>query len=116
MPSYREARRVGVGLERGDAAALAALIFAGGDSSGYFFVLGQIRRHGCDFKVAVASLTLSALVCREGPSEVNVDFNFSDEVRKFCNVTVMLSFFVKSPVISFKLISELERALSGPVS
>ena len=63
---YREARRAGVGLGRGDRAALAALIFRpagvpGCVFSGYFFVLGQTRRHGSDFKVAVASFTFSAL-------------------------------------------------------
>ena len=63
--SYREARRAGVGLAREDLLDLAALTFcplaAGSVSSGYFFVLGQIKRHGCDFNVAVACFTFSAL-------------------------------------------------------
>jgi hypothetical protein len=64
--SYREAPRAGVGLGRGDRLDLAALMFcpatvADWAFSGYFFVLGQTRRHGCDFNVAVASFTLSAL-------------------------------------------------------
>jgi hypothetical protein len=64
--SYLEAPRSGVGLGRGDRFDLAALTFcpaavAGWAFSGYFFVLGQTRRHGCDFNVAVASFTFSAL-------------------------------------------------------
>ena len=64
--SYREALRAGVGLGRGERLDLAAFIFCsatvtGWAFSGYFFVAGQTRRHGCDFNVAVASFTLSAL-------------------------------------------------------
>ena len=79
-------------------------------------MLGQTRRHGSDFKVAVASFTFSALSWRDGPSEVRVDFNFSDETRKFCKVTAILSFLVRSAVSCFKFVSELESGLSGPVS
>jgi len=63
--SYREAPRAGVGLARGDLPDLAALTFcpaaAGCAFSGYFFVLGQTKRHGSDFNVAVACFTFSAL-------------------------------------------------------
>ena len=37
-------------------------------SCGYFFVEGQINRHGCERKVAVKSFVLLIVCCNSGPS------------------------------------------------
>jgi hypothetical protein len=62
-------------------------------ASGYFLVLGQIKRHGSLRTVAVKSLVLRNVACRSGPrlssweSRLSsADFNLSDDTRKFARV------------------------------
>ena len=50
-----------------------------------------------------------------GWSSVVADFNFSDDDRRFCRVTLMLSFSVKLVLIFSMLVSEFDSALSGAV-
>ncbi len=65
----------------------AAAGAAGVESSGYFFVLGQINRQGCVFTVCVSSFTFCPVAFKSGPRLFMVDFSFSDESRKFSSVT-----------------------------
>src|SRR3954454_1585321 len=81
----------------------AARSRAAGSSFGYFFVLGQMSRHGCVFTVCVRSFTFSPVAVRFGPNEFIADFSFSDDSRKFCSVTGMLSFDAISVLILFRL-------------
>jgi hypothetical protein len=50
-----------------------------GDASAYFFVLGQIRRHGWVLIVSLNCLMFSPA----GWSSVVATFNFSDDDRRF---------------------------------
>ena len=50
-----------------------------------------------------------------GWSSVVATFNFSDDDRRFCRVTLMLSFSVRLVLIFSMLVSECVRALSGAV-
>ena len=82
-----------------------------GDFSAVFFVLGQIRRHGWLLIV----LLNSAMFFPAGSSSCMVAFSLSDESRKFCNVTWMLSFCVRLSLIFWMFLSELFSGLSGAV-
>ena len=82
-----------------------------GDFSGDFFVLGQMRRHGCVFTVSLNS----AMLRPTGSSSRIVDFNLSDDSRKFCKVTSRLRFLDRSLLIFSMLVRECESEPSGAV-
>ena len=82
-----------------------------GDASAYFFVVGQIKRHGCVLIVSLNCLMFSPA----GWSSVVATFSFSDEFRRFRSVTSMLSLSVRLVLIFSMLASECESALSGAV-
>src|SRR5262249_49492627 len=108
--------RAGVARERGFAFAVLRTVIvpsraiAGvGDASGYFFVVGQISRHGCVFIVSLNCLMFSPAGC----SSFVAIFNLSDDARRFCNVPSILLLSVRLVLIFSMLVSECERALSG---
>src|SRR3979490_1125650 len=82
-----------------------------GDFSGDFFVLGLMRRHGWLLIV----LLNSVMLCPAGSSSRMVDYNFSEEALKFCNVTWMLLICVRLSLILWMFLSELLSGLSGAV-
>jgi hypothetical protein len=107
-----------VGVARGFAFAVLrtvivpSLAIAGaGDASGYFLVVGQIKRHGWVFIVSLNCLMFSPA----GSRSVTASFSFSDEFRRFRSVTSILSFSVRLVLIFSMLVSECESALSGAV-
>jgi hypothetical protein len=107
-----------VGVARGFAFAVLRTVIvpclatAGvGDASAYFFVVGQIKRHGWVFIVSLNCLMFSPA----GSRSVTASFSFSDELRRFRSVTSILSFSVRLVLIFSMLVSECESALSGEV-
>src|SRR5688572_733179 len=87
-------RPAGVGDGRGFFTGFRAGVGAACSSSGYFLVLGQISRHGCALRVAVASFTFWLLSFRSGPSWLRssrIPFSLSEDSRKFWSVILMLS-------------------------
>src|SRR5437762_11021650 len=91
---------------------------AGCSSSGYFFVLGQTRRHGWCFTVSVRSLMFVPLAFSSGPRLLTssiTPFNFSDDWRKFWSVILMLSLLDRSVLIFSMLASAIESELSRAV-
>ena len=94
------ARRAGVGL---------------GDSSGYFFVEGQIKRHGCDLSVPVKSFALRSVASRSGAMSSSADFNFLEAARKFESVTLRLSLSLSCALILRMLSSDCCSGLSAAV-
>src|SRR5437762_11352738 len=110
--------RVGVALLRGLARAVlrtvivSSLAIAGvGEASGYFLVVGQMRRHGCVFIVSLNCLMFSPA----GPRSVTASFSFSDEFRRFRSVTSILSLSVRLVLIFSIFVSECDKALSRAV-
>ena len=95
-------RVVGVARGRGfvravlRAVIVPSLAIAGvGDASGYFLVAGQIKRHGWVLIVSLNWLMFSPA----GSRSVTASFSFSDELRRFRNVTSMLSLSVRLVLI-----------------
>ena len=113
--SYRLLVRPGVGLAFAFAlfrtVIVAPAVAGEGDFSGYFLVLGRISRHGCVFIVSLKS----AMFGPTGARSRMVDFSFSEESRKFCSVTLMLSFSVRLLVIVSKLFNDSVNGPSGAV-
>ena len=73
-----------------------------GDASAYFFVEGQIKRHGCVFIVSLNCLMFSPA----GSRSIVATFSFSDEFRRFRRVISILLFSVRLVLIFSMLVSE----------
>src|ERR1700730_14758227 len=82
-----------------------------GAFSGGFFPEGQIKRHGWALIVSLNS----AIFFPVGPRSLTVDFNFSEDARRFWSVISMLLFSVRLVLIFSMLLREWESALSGAV-
>jgi hypothetical protein len=81
---------------------VASPVVGVGGFSGDFFVLGQIKRHGCVFTVSLNS----AMLRPTGSRSRRVDLNFSEDSRKFCRVTSILRFLERSLLIFWMLSSD----------
>ena len=65
------------------------------------------------FTVSVSSFTFAPVAFRSGARSFSADFNFSEESRKFCSVTVMLSLLDRSVLILLRFVADGLDVLQG---